>query len=1431
MRKAGFSLLLFLTSLSLSALDALKFESITNKDGLSHNSVRYIMQDSCGFMWLSTVNGLSRYDGHKFIALQPNFAGNSLNENNIRQTTEDINGRIWVMTTSRYMHCYDTRTESFVDYTGQGEVKNFSNIKVMPNGDVWLWGLEQGACFVRTESNVPTPTFYDINRIGTNVVAFVLKDATGQTWIGTDKGLIQLINNVPKFCNTNNINYNYHSVIETTDRIFFFTNNNYILVYDKLRKVFLPSIFLDNWEGITLNNPVALDDRSILITSKQHTLLLNTKTNKITDALPFFEGIKLADSNSLTDNKGNVWIYNKSGYLWEFDKATKQFSKHHLIPQETISLIDMERFSVFRDSRGIAWITTYGNGLFAIENNGRTSHFTSANSELKTDYLLSVSEDRTGNIWVGTENTGLVRIQISKLNHQLFFPNPDRSNTAHKTIRCIYEDGNNGDVWIGTKHGDVYLLDSNLSLRNKFPIKQGVPYCFAMDEQHNMWIGTKGNGLVVVHHSNGKLAEHDLSNNNEAGASNIYALLLDSKNRMWVGTYGAGLYLCEFVNGDFRAKALHTLSSKQKQVRCLLQDSSGRIWVGGSNGIITFDPDSVAQGHQNFQWFRFDRNDNRSLNNNIVKTILQDSKQRIWIGTSGGGLNLAEKNRTTGNYTFRHYTLEHGLISNMVQAILEDDNQNLWVSTENGVSKFDTEKMLFDNYSFQDNWESDLFCESSACKRKNGDLLFGSFNGMYIFTPKSFKNLTFQQPVTLTGLSINGIPVVPNAPDSPLKESIAFSKQITLKNGQNSFSIEFSSFNFLGPHANRFTYILEDYDKDWNPVTQYNVATYKNIPAGKYVFKIKNVNNPHSLDNEVTQLEIIVIPPLWKSTEALILYILLIAAAILLAIKTAIKINKLNNEVVIEKQLTEFKLSFFTNISHEFRTPLTIIRGSIETLSDQNLTEPVRKHVNILEKSASKLMRLIDQLLEFRKLQNNSLELRLEQQDVVEMVNGVYLMFHEMALKKGINYTFTSNKSSGIALIDESKIDKILFNLLSNAFKHTPENGNIAIELIFDDEQDRFTIKVADSGIGIPPDKQDLLFVRFQQINYSLSGIGIGLNLSSELARAHKGEISYEQSHWGGACFVVSIPTSAEAYGEEDIATSVQALPKRRFKEQMVLDELTDEDRFDDNSGNRNYKVLLIEDDDEISSFVKEQLQKHFSITTASDGLKGLQSAVEGDYDLIVCDVMLPEMDGFEITQKLKGNIETSHVPIILLTAHSSIEHQLEGINAGADSYITKPFSIKYLLSRIVKLIEQREKLQYKFAHDPTNLPTTICTSNKDNEFMAKVQEIIEKHFEDGDFSIDDFAREALMGRTLFYKKIKGITNLSPNEYLRLVRLKKAAELLRTTQLNVSEVAYKVGFNDPYYFSKCFKEQFKSTPSQFRGNGSSDTDNAEKDLD
>lgn len=1415
-KKYLFTFLCLIPFLSLGIEDV-RFERIDNKNGLSHNTVRCIIQDSRGFIWIGSTNGLNRYDGHRFISMYPQFSSLSLSENNIRMMVEDKNEFIWIQTTSRFINCYDLRKEDFVDYTGKNENRQYRNIEVMPNGDVWLWGTEHGICHVRHNAGKISSVLYDKENIGTNGVAFVLEDSTGHIWVGTNKGLLQIENGIPISCNEGIPVYDYHSAFEVKDCIYFFTYNREILMYDKNKKDFLPVIDYSSLNNdFQINQTIAIDHDKILITGKQATLVFDIASSEVLHSTVLFKGENVQDAYIRPDNKGNGWIYDKSGDIWHYEKETRSFERFSLIPESILSIIDHERYSIFVDSRDITWISTYGNGLFAIEKSGKINHFTIEDSDLRTNYLLFVTEDSTGNIWVGTENAGVAKISFTGYRNKVFMPESLRSESQEETIRSIFEDSS-GSLWIGTKNGDIYVCDSEWNRKDIFSGKQKGIYSIHSDKKGNIWIGTKGDGLRIFPKNEGlnnQGSAYLLSKDKNAGENNIYAILCDTKGRMWIGTFGNGLILCEWENGEFRSTTFPAISTIQRQIRCLLQDSSGQIWAGGENGVVIFDPDSLLPSNKSFDWYHFDKNNPRSLNNNIVKTIFEDHKKQIWLGTAGGGLNLAVRDSLSDRFKFEHYTSENGLTNNIVQAIVEDDNHFLWISTESGLSKFNSQDNFFENFNFLDTWKSDYFCESVALKRKSGELLFGNYDGIYIIDPLSFEKQSYSLPVILTGLSINGIPVNPNSPESPLKESITKAKNIHLKHNQNSFGLEFSSLNYQDIHSNRYTYILENYDKEWNPVTQYNVATYKNIPPGRYRFKVKCIT--YTMDSVETQLEITVIPPFWKSVQALMLYVILVLLITYFSIRTIMKMNRLNNAIVIEKELTEYRLRFFTNISHEFRTPLTIIRGSIESMYDMQLPALLKKHVKTLDKSSSKLMRLIDQLLEFRKLQNNHMDLRLEYTESVSFLWGVYDIFSETAQRKQIDFIFLSNEESRIILLDRGKVEKITFNLLSNAFKHTPEKGNIKMELLFDEENQQVVLKVSDSGIGIPPEKQHLLFVRFKQINYTSSGIGIGLHLTSELTRVHKGTIAYTESEWGGACFTVTLPMDAEAYDQRDIVQS-STTPESNFVKEERDEEIPEHVTFEDDVSTKKYNVLLIEDDEEIRIFLKDRLKNFFTVSTASNGLLGWETAVNEQPDLIVCDVMMPEMDGFEVTRKIKSDFQTSHIPIILLTAHSSMEHQLEGINAGADAYIIKPFSTKYLISRIIKLIEQREKLQYKFAHEPGMIQPTISTSDKDAAFIEKIHSVMEQHLGNSEFSIDDFAREVHMGRTIFYKKIKGITSYSPNEYLRIIRLKKATGLLEGTSLNVSEIAYEVGFNDPDYFSKCFKEQFGVTPRQFRG--------------
>lgn len=1406
--------------------EGIGIEHIDSKDGLSHNTVRHIIQDHQGLVWIASVNGLNRYDGYSFTAFYPEFSTLSLSESNIRLMHEDSHAYLWIQTSSRYFNCYNLNNESFVDYTGDGEARKYRSILEASNGDIWLWGTEQGLCRVTHHEEGLTGILYDKTNIGTDHISFILEDKEGSIWAGTDKGLFRYSNGMFHRLREKISHYQFHSAFESGEQLCFLTNNAEILIYDLQNRRFLPRInYASQYPGFRIHETEMMDDEHILITGNQGILIFHIPSLSVYSGSSLKNGENIRESYIVKDNKRRAWIYNKTGYVWHYNSQRNAFNKYQLIPEPVLSFIDHERYSIFTDSREITWISTYGNGLFAISKNEEISHYTTTNSDLRTDYLLYVMEDHSGNIWIGTENAGIAKLTFTDQESSLLIPTPLRTTTQEETVRSIYED-KNGNLWMGTRNGNIFLYDSNWNRKDLFTGKQKGIYTIQADIEGNIWMGTKGDGLRIFPADNlsGKSYSYLLSEDRSAGENSIYAILCDSKGRIWIGTFGNGLFLCECENEELHSQRFNQISVTQRQIRSLLQDREGRIWAGGENGVVIFHPDSLIEDGNSYEWYYFDKNNPASLNNNIVKTVFEDRKGRIWLGTAGGGINLATKETGSGRYRFNHFTTEQGLANNIIQAIVEDNNQHLWISTESGLSKFDVDEGFFENYNFVDRWESDYFSESVALKRKNGALLFGSYSGVYQIDPNTFKNHVQPLPTLLTGMSINGVKVSPNTQETPLTESITHTELIRLQYNQNSFSIAFSSLNYQEIQSSRYTYILENYEKEWNPITHHNVATYKNVPPGKYRFRVKSVSN--TMDNPETILDIIINPPFWRSHEALFLYMITGSLLLFLTVRTLKKMNQLNNEVIVEKKMTAFKLQFFTNISHEFRTPLTLIKGSIESIYEQQLSPVLKKQVDILNKSSEKLMRLIDQLLEFRKLQHEEVDLRPEKIDIVSFLHEIFDIFTETADKKEISYSFQSAADSKMIVTDKGKMEMIIFNLLSNAFKHTPQKGKVKMEVAFNEPEKLCTVTVSDSGIGIPPEKRELLFQRFKQINYTPTGIGIGLHLSAELAKRLNGRIEYQDSEWSGAHFILTIPMSMglsvisaenhthanvidpEAETESKIASGTVVMTHTKYRESDSIQI----------PAGRKQKILLIEDDEEIRSFLEDKLNDYFELSSAADGLRGLEKAIELPPDLIVCDVMMPEMNGFEVTRKIKEDFETSHIPIILLTAYSSPEHQLEGIDAGADAYIMKPFSIQYLITRIRKLIEQREKLQYKFAHEPGMTETIpLQTSEKDRLFMEKIHSVMVSHLGDAEFSVDDFAKEMNMGRTLFYKKIKGITNYSPNEYFRIIRLKKATELLLShEEMNVTEIAYEVGFNDPDYFSKTFKKQFGVTPTQFR---------------
>lgn len=876
----------------------------------------------------------------------------------------------------------------------------------------------------------------------------------------------------------------------------------------------------------------------------------------------------------------------------------------------------------------------------------------------------------------------------------------------------------------------------------------------------------------------------------------------------------------------------------QKEIRTICEDRNGWIWVGTSEGVFVFDPDRIIKDPNDFYQYNLD---NHALKSNEIKSIIQDKKGRIWIAESGIGFCVANIKNDYKDISFTHYTVNDGLVHSVVQAFIEDDEGNIWVSTEYGISCFNPENKIFNNYFFSNDILGNVYTEGCA-KLKDGRLAFGTNHGLIILNTKQIKNKEKILSVTFTDLKLNGISVRPADMDSPLTAALAYTDAISLKYYQSSFVIDFSTFDYPISTNTRFSYKLEGYDDDWSIPSTLNFAAYKNLPAGTYYLHVKacSVSGIWS-DNEET-LEIKVTPPFWATGWAFFVYILIAGIIMYFVYRTIRNINNLRNKIKVEKQLTEYKLVFFTNISHEFRTPLTLIQGALDRIHrTHNIPKEIRYSIKLMDKSTQRMLRLINQLLEFRKMQNNKLALSLEETDVIAFLYEIYLSFQDTAESKNMDFKFIPSVNSYKMYIDKGNIDKIAYNLLSNAFKYTPSGGKIEFSIYIDKQKQLLIMKVTDTGVGIPKEKRNELFKRFMQSSFSSDSIGVGLHLTHELVHVHKGNICYEENPSGGSIFIVTLPTDSSIYQSNDFLIPENAILKEEAQNHPSLSALNEENAHSeseeeidkeveniekelktelnasDQEGPLNKrKILIIEDDNDVREFLKEELTPYFEVAAEADGKNGLEYAHNNDIDLIISDVMMPGYNGFEITRKLKSDFSTSHIPIILLTALNAAESHLEGVKSGADSYITKPFSTKLLLASIFKLIEQRDKLKEKFSNDLSAKRPVMCTSDKDKEFVENLTKIVEEQLTNPEFTADDFASMMSLGRTIFYRKVRGVTGYTPKEYLRIMRMKKAAELLSTKKYTVSEVTYMVGINDPFYFSRCFKAQFGISPSSYQ---------------
>lgn len=1097
--------------------------------------------------------------------------------------------------------------------------------------------------------------------------------------------------------------------------------------------------------------------------------------------LPKLQDVKMADKQLvqkwkvpngrvLTDNKGGKWIYNNTGILRKV--VGDSLITLRLLPNET-NYIDYERFNIVEDNHGLVWISTYGKGLFVFNHDlNQGQHFVAnekGESPIASNYLLCITADRRDGVWVSAEYGGVSHLQVMDKGVVRIFPNGRENLDLSNVVRMVKKQ-RDGSVMVGTRDGCLYHYSADMAqMLVKSHFDSNI-YSVVEMPQGRMWIGTRGKGIYGI-------PGLDFKN------KKVFCLKPDDRGRMWIGTFGEGLSVAIPRGEGYEVRTFFADSVGLNEVRCLAIDRKGMLWGGTSGGLFCVDPTRFAADGKGLRVYK---------RGSEIHDMLVDRQGRLWLTVPGEGLVCMQD----GN--FRILDASQGLINNMVQSVVETEDGNLWVSTQHGVSCWKAKDNSFDNYLFSRVMMGNVYNENSAVCLDDGRVLLGGNYGLTIINPSRISHVKGQTSVVFT--------------------SHPYSDEMTLSYEERSPKINFSTLDYSDVNNVKYTYWLEGYDSSWSVPSPTPWVNYQNLPFGSYRLHVK-ASYSDGIWGKESVLDISVEPPFYLSVWAWVFYALFLTVVIVMVVKSIREKNILKGKIKFEQEFTRYKLVFFTNIAHEFRTPLTLIQGSLEKekriMKTNHWQLELEKTVRTMDKSVQRMLRLIDQLLEFRKMQAGKLKLSLQETDVVMFVQGICKMFDDAAESKQIDFKFESQLPAYLMYLDQQKMDKVVFNLLSNAFKYTHAKGTISVSLSFTDVM---TIRVADTGVGIPQEKREQLFSRFMQSSYTGESFGIGLHLTHELVRTHHGEITYQENEGGGSVFVVTIPLQKDCYEASDFLVKDSPILKADLtKERDGQEEKTTDAVPSAPSAPLNRRtILLIEDDNDVREFLLSELESCFDLKVASDGKAGIAMAKELDVDLIVSDVMMPGMNGFELTKRLKNSFETSHIPIILLTALSTDENVLEGTESGADAYITKPFSPQLLMARILQLLNQREILRQKFGKVPQEIRSAMLRNEQDSLFVKRLDSIVYSRLGEQDLSVDKVAGLLHLGRTIFYKKVRGTTGYTPNEYIRVIRLRKAAELLKEGEKNVSEVAYAVGFDNPYYFSKCFKEQFGMPPSQYR---------------
>ncbi len=1135
---------------------------------------------------------------------------------------------------------------------------------------------------------------------------------------------------------------------------------------------------------------------------------------------------------------------------------------------------------IFEDSKKNIWVSTWEQGLFKIERNANIVNFKHVqgipDKYISSNFVRVVCEDNNGFIWIGTKK-GLDRLTPETG----FFKHYDSDGynnrqLSNESVWALTKD-NQGTIWAGTYFGGInyfnpdinyytfHNLQNGVLLNKPFPIISSI----IEDKKGNLFLFSEGNGLIYynVNNKTYRIFKAEENNTNSLTADNIKASYFDRQNNeLWIGTHLGGL--CVLNTNTFRFLQYKKIKPEWQQTNVLssIQPYHGNLLIGTHNGLFLFDRKTrqfslfseklhktvsfiqdaktdnadnlwIASYNSLYKYnlktqkissFFYNAKDTCSLSNNNVSKIFLDSKNRLWIATSGAGVNLYKpKTNNFVRYNTKHLGLKNDFVSNMLESRLG----YLIISTTKGFSMLDVENNKIHNFSTENGLPLNSLYSGGMCLTSKGEIYLAGMNGMVSFNEENLSVPHRRFNLNLVNLWINNKLVSPNDETQILKSSLPFSREIELNHKQTMLTIEFASNNYIPANQPVFRYRLEGFSDAWTELPQgITKLNFMNLSSGKYKLVVQAISPIDGALITSTDLNIHVYPPFYLDWYSILFYILLILFIVWryivfsrsrLLLETSLTYEKKEKEHM--EEVNQSKLRFFTNISHEFRTPLTLISGQVDMLLQMHNIQPtIYNRILNIKRNTHNMSSLINELLEFRKSEQGHLNIKASQVDLVKFLYEIYLSFAEYANYRQIKLNFDCSEEKIMVWIDPVQMQKVFYNLISNAFKFTPKDGTITISMNQTSEQ--VYIRITDSGIGIAGEALDKIFDRFYQaenglqISNMVPGTGIGLALTKNILELHSAEIKVESQKNVGSSFTVILKKGATHFKEDEKveyedadSTCLNLINEvdNDFMQEVISAQVKD--------SLPQYSMLIVEDNDELRAMLKNIFEPIYTIYTAANGQEGLELTIEHQPDIVLSDLMMPIMSGSEMCSKIKNNFAVCHIPVVLLTAQTAVEYNIEGLRLGADDYITKPFNVKTLITRCNNLVNGRKLLQEKFSRQTDFTPRLIATNNLDREFLEKAQAVIEKHIDNSEFDVPLFSSEMALGRTKLFSKIKGITGQTPNDFIITVKMKKAAALLNNNpEYNISDITYMLGFSSPKYFAKCFKEQFGVSPSTFR---------------